>query len=60
MKSFFKILKVERMGQFRCETGDQARPDIVNWIKDGYDRERLHGGIGCQTPADFEQGLFAA
>lgn len=60
MESFFKTLKVERVGQLRYETRAQARLDIVNWIEGWYNRERLHSSIGYQTPADFEQGLFAA
>lgn len=39
---------------------DQARLDIVNWIEGWYNHDRLHGSIGRQTPAGFEQELFAA
>ena len=60
MESFFKTLKVERVGQVRYETRDQARLDIVNWIEGWYNQGRLHSSIGYQTPAGFEQGLFAA
>lgn len=54
MESFFKSLKVERVGQLCYATRAQARLDIVDWIEGFYNRERLHSSIGYRTPASVE------
>lgn len=60
MESFFKTLKVERVGQVRYDTRDQARLDIVDWIEGWYNQGRLHSSIGYRTPAGFERERLAA
>lgn len=60
MESFFKTLKVERVGRQRYETRADARLDIVNWIEGFYNRSRRHSAIGYQTPVEAEQALRAA
>jgi transposase InsO family protein len=55
MESFFKTLKVERVGRVRYETRDQARLEIVDWIEGFYNRERLHSSLGYKTPERFER-----
>ena len=59
-ESFFKTLKVERIGQLQYVTRAQARLDIVDWIEGFYNRFRRHSSIGYQTPVGKELGLKAA
>ncbi|KUY72915.1 integrase [Burkholderia cepacia] len=60
MESFFKTLKVERIYQTHYETRAHARLDIVDWIEDDYNRQRLHTSIDFLTPVDYEASLIAA
>ena len=54
MESFFKTLKIERVHRTRYETRAQAKLDIVNWIEDFYNRQRIHSSIGYKTPVGVE------
>jgi putative transposase len=60
MESFFKILKVERTYQTRYETRVQARLDIVDWIQEYYNRQRMHMSIDYCTPVEYETLRAAA
>jgi len=60
MESFFKTLKIERVHRTRYETRAQAKLDIVNWIEDFYNRQRIHSSIGFKTPVCAESLLVSA
>lgn len=60
MESFFKTLKVERIHQVRYDTRMKARLDIVDWIEDWYNRQRLHTASGFLAPVTWENQQFAA
>ena len=57
---WYKTLKVERVYQTRYETRAQARLDIVDWIEEHYNRQRLHSSAGYCVPVQAEELLLAA
>jgi putative transposase len=60
-ESFFKTLKVELVyqqpGGGRDATRAEARRSVFEYIEVFYNRERLHSGLGYQSPAAYEAGL---
>jgi transposase InsO family protein len=53
MESFWSILKREIRVKF-YQSQAQARREIFEFIEGFYNRKRLHGSIGCQSPEAFE------
>jgi hypothetical protein len=60
MESFFKTLKVEQTSRCRYETRAQARLDVVDWIEDFYNRQRIHSSIEYRMPCEMEAVKHAA
>jgi len=54
VKSFFGLLKRERVNRVRYRTRDEARADLFDYIEVFYNRKRRHGYLGNISPADFE------
>jgi putative transposase len=52
MESVFAALKVEHVHHYRFSTHEEAKAAIFDYIEVFYDRQRLHSGIGYQTPAE--------
>lgn len=52
MESFFASLKKEHVHQFRFRTRDEAKAAVFDYIEVFYNRQRLHSGIGYQTPTE--------
>ncbi|WP_443062814.1 integrase core domain-containing protein [Streptomyces sp. NBC_00441] len=48
-ESFFTVLKAE-IGTTVWEARAQTRQDVLRWIAEHYNRERLHSAIGYITP----------
>jgi transposase InsO family protein len=59
-ESFMKTLKVEEINgkNYRCI--EEARNNIVRFIDQNYNRQRLHSAIGYQPPIEFEAELRQA
>lgn len=49
-ESFFAALKNECVDRTEYPTREHARRDIIRYIEFFYNRERLHSGLGYQTP----------
>ena len=60
MESFYKTLKVERVYQIDCKTGNEAKLDIVLRIEGFYNGKRLHSSVGYRSPVSAEFTLKAA
>jgi putative transposase len=60
VESFFKSLKTELVYQRKFRTRKEASQAIFEYIEVFYNRERLHSGIGYQSPADFERQQLAS
>ncbi|HUP24855.1 MAG TPA: IS3 family transposase [Thermoanaerobaculia bacterium] len=52
-ESFFKTLKVELGSRFPSR--QQARRELLEYIKRFYNTRRLHSGIGYHRPAEYER-----
>ena len=55
VKSFFGLLKRERINRVRYRTRDEARADVFDYIECFYNRKRRHGYLGNISPATFEK-----
>lgn len=60
MESFFGSLKTELECDGPFNTRQAARTALFRAIEGWHNRERLHSGIGCMTPANKEQFAAAA
>lgn len=58
MESFWGSLKNELLHHCRFATRAQARAAITAWIEVFYNRQRLHGALGYNTPTRFRQAFF--
>ena len=61
VKSFFGLLKRERVNRVRYRTRDEARADVFDYIECFYNRKRRHGYLGNISLAAFEErtsGLY--
>ena len=57
MESFWATLKGELIGDRVFATRAEAKSAIFSYIEVFYNRTRLHGALGCQSPVDFENNL---
>lgn len=55
MESFFASLKQELTHHERFADRDQARSKVFEYIEVFYNRQRLHSGLGYQSPDQFEK-----
>ena len=55
MESFFHTLKTELVHHRTYATHDEARRDLFSYVEGWYNRQRLHSGLGYQTPAEAER-----
>ena len=46
MESFFSSLKIERTGNKKYRTRDQAKADVFDYIERFYNSKRRHSTIG--------------
>jgi len=53
-KSFFHLLKTERVRRKTYKTRTLARQDIFDYIEMFYNSKRKHGNNGMLSPVDFE------
>ena len=56
-ESFWAILKKELIADRVFASHAEARAAIFEYIEVFYNRRRIHGGIGYQSPEAFEAGL---
>jgi len=49
-ESFFKTIKTEFLQFSKCESWDEVKNGIFEYIECFYNRKRLHSGIGYRTP----------
>jgi putative transposase len=54
IESFFKTLKVEEIYLWEYETYRDVIERIPYFIKDVYNRKRLHSSLGYLPPKEFE------
>ena len=54
---FRATLKGELIGEQVFATQAEARSEIFRYIEVFYNRVRLHGALGFQSPVDFENNL---
>lgn len=57
MESFWATLKTELIDGQVYATRAQAKSEIFRYIEVFYNRQRLHGALGFQSPVDFEHSL---
>ena len=57
MESFWATLKTELVQHQRSATRAQAKTSIFEYIDVFYNRKRLHGALGYQSPETFEARL---
>jgi putative transposase len=55
MESFYATWKTELIFHERLATREEAKAKIFAYVEVFYNRERLHSGLGCQSPVDFER-----
>ena len=58
-ESFFRTLKVELVYHERFRTRPEAKSAVFEWIEVFYNRQRLHSGLGYQSPECYERHLCA-
>jgi transposase InsO family protein len=51
----FPTLKPERVNRRRCSTGDEARPDLSDYIERFYNPRHQHSTPGDVSPVGFER-----
>ncbi len=54
IESFFRTLKVEEVYMFEYETYAEVLERIPYFIKEVYNRKRLHSSLGYKSPEEFE------
>ena len=57
MESLFAALKVEHVHQVRFRTRAEARAAAFEYLEIFYNRQRLHSGLGCRTPAEARASM---
>ena len=57
MESFWATLKSEPIQERVFANRAEARREIFSYIEAFYNRTRLHGALGYQSPVDFENGV---
>ena len=57
MESFWATLKTELIDGRVFASQAEARSEIFWYIEVFYNRQRLHGALGFQSPLDFENSL---
>lgn len=58
-ESFFKTLKVERVGDRNYWTREEAATDITDYIERFYNRKRRHSYLGYISPVEYELRIAA-
>jgi len=56
-ESFFARFKTELVEDGVFESIEQAITETFSYIEGYYNRVRLHSGLGCKSPMEFEKGL---
>jgi transposase InsO family protein len=56
-ENFWATLKTELVHHEQYATREQARRSIFEYIEIFYNRQRLHGSLGCLSPEAFEASL---
>lgn len=59
-ESFFSTLKIERCHRKRCQTRQEARAAVFDYIERFYDPTRRHSTLGNISPVAFEQNAAVA
>ena len=54
-ESFFGTLKVESVFDSICQTREEAKRDIVDYIEMFYNSKRHHSYLGYLSPKEFEK-----
>ncbi len=54
IESFFATLKKELVHQLHFATREEARSAVFEYIASFYNRQRIHSGLGYQSPTAFE------
>ena len=57
MESFWATLKSELIQDRVFDSRTEAKSEIFWYIEAFYNRTRLHGAVGYQSPVDFENSL---
>lgn len=57
-KSFFSLLKKDRIRRRTYPTREAAKSDVFNYIELSYNPQRLHGNNGDLSPVEFENNYF--
>ena len=57
MKHFWATLKSERIQNRVFDSRLEVKSEIFWYIEVFYNRTRLHGAVGYQSPVDFENSL---
>ena len=57
MESFWATLKTELLQQRIFGSHAEAKSEIFSYIEIFYNRTRLHGALGYQTPVEYESSL---
>ena len=57
-KSFFQLLKRERIKKKIYTNRSEARTDIFEYIEMFYNSKRRHGSNGQRSPLEYEKAYF--
>ena len=57
MESFFGTLKAELFYRRRHQTLEEARQDIIQYVKGFYNATRRHSALGYRSPLEFERPM---
>jgi transposase InsO family protein len=57
IESFHSIIKKEYVHHVRFKNFDEAKLGCIDFIEGWYNRNRIHGSIGYQTPHEFELSI---
>lgn len=57
MESFFYSLKTEHVSRRTCQTRDEAKGDVFDYIERFYNPKGRHSTIGSLSPIEFEEKM---
>ena len=58
MESFFASLKKEHVHQACFRTREDAKAAVFDYVEVFYNRQRLHSGVECRTPAEARVNMM--